>query len=325
MLIIIFTIIAGLRVGVKPDWYNYAWVFENFQVERMFDYSAYSKEPGYMVLNYIVREVYDSKYLLFSVIAFMSIGLTFYSYFKFSSNPFLCVLIYCSFFFINRDMGAIRAGIAYSIFLFGLIYINNIYKYLSIVLIASTFHITSLLAICIPILKNRFCTPKMLALMIITSCIFGLTGLATEIIRVLSNIDISLVARKSSAYLSSEDLVYEIDFLDLTNIKSLLFSFFSIYNYDKFKIKNSHFSVIIFVYVIGTCFRLAFSDLGVIAGRGYTIFNTVEPILISYFYGLYTSVHWRIIYYVGIIIYGITFMYLSINKYQTLPYDSLIF
>ncbi|WP_171040469.1 EpsG family protein [Pseudoalteromonas sp. S4389] len=327
MSIVVFSFISGLRVGVKPDWYNYAWVFENFEISEIFNYSAYSKEPGYMAINLLIRCIYDSKYLLFYIIALTSITLTFISYFKMSSNAFVCILIYSSFFFINRDMGAIRAGLAYSFFLYGLtFYYTSTKKRQVLNFLSFTLHFTAILSFIVSIGMKLFDTRSKLIYMLLFSLLFYMSGVSSLVLEFFSSSAVKVVSTKATAYMGSEELTYDIGLLDATNLKNTFFSIVCILFYNKLCTKNKFGALLIFVYILGTSIRLAFSDLGVIAGRGYTIFNTVEPLIIASFYSILPKNTLSIMaYYLFVIIFGALILIMSIYKYETYPYINYVF
>lgn len=325
ILVLTFSIISGFRVGVKPDWYNYSWIFENFQESQMFNYSSYSKEPGYMLLNYIVRMTYDSKYFLFSIIAFLSISLTFFSYYRMSATPFLCILIYISFFFVNRDMGAIRAGLAYSFFLFSISYINSKSKFYILNLLGFSIHFTSILSFFIPSVYRYLIGRKVLILILLFSFLFYLAGMSDILFYILSKIGISVISNKADAYMESQYLTYDIGLFDMTNIKNLFFSIVGIYFLKELSEKNKFFGILLVVYVIGTSFRIAFSDLGVIAGRGYAIFNTVEPLIISSIVSIRMNKVLLFFTYMFIVSFSFILLTMSVYKYTTFPYLNYIF
>ncbi|WP_318443290.1 EpsG family protein [Photobacterium leiognathi] len=328
LFIVLYSLVIGFRIGVKPDWYNYQFVFANFDVDKIFDYSAYSKEPGYMILNVIARFLNGTEFMMFMLVALISLFFSFLAYYRLSPKPFICILIYTSFFFINRDMGAIRAGVCYSIFLFSLLYLYDykLKKYYAMVVFSSLFHITGILGIVVPLLYKIFNSRNRLFLILIFSIVFYFSDLSFYILKLLGGLNyISIISNKANAYAGSSELVYEISFFDLTNIKNLFISFIGLFFFKTISNKCKYFNIILFVFIVGTSFRIAFSDLGVIAGRGYAIFNTVEPILLSYFYFISNTRYYKIFYYISIVLYGLLFLFLSIYKYKTFPYINYIF
>ncbi|MCW7553207.1 EpsG family protein [Endozoicomonas gorgoniicola] len=107
--------------------------------------------------------------------------------------------------------------------------------------------------------------------------VFGLVGISSFIISnppFESTISTKIINYSNSQYAEA------IGIFDNTNIKNFLISLAAIFMWDRMKTKDEFFCVMSLFFVIGTAWRLAFSDFGILAARVATLFTIVEVILI---------------------------------------------
>jgi len=148
--LVLLLLLAGLRHEVGTDWYNYV-DFYNGVVPS-------SIELGYKYVNDIFKslEIHYNIFLIF----LNSISLTLFLLFLRKNTPLLIIgfLIYFSDLFLYLNLSGIRQAIALSLTSFSINYIirKDFLKFLLIVIIASSFHLTALLFIIAYFLpKNR--------------------------------------------------------------------------------------------------------------------------------------------------------------------------
>jgi transmembrane protein EpsG len=153
--IILFT---GLRYKLANDWYNYFEVISQIETisevltgkgYRFFDISGY--EYGFLLFVSIVKQIFitpdltlQAVTLIISIFSYLSL---FFFVFNNKSIPYkyLFVSIYVSL-TMFREFDIYRQSISFYIFLFSVKYIGtNFIKYLSIVILAASFHISALL------------------------------------------------------------------------------------------------------------------------------------------------------------------------------------
>ena len=328
LIVYILVLYAGLRIPSGGDWYNYILTFQEINnYSDIFNYSIYSKEPLYLLLNVFIKSISDNYFILFLFIAFFSIILNFLSYKKYTKYYFVSIILYVSFFYYFRELGAIRAGLAYSIVLYALQYIEKkqIKIFLIFNFIAIGFHYTAILALFAYPLYHYINWNKTKFLIIL------FIGILSNILH-LSNFVLNLIPQNSSfiifqkiiSYQKDSGLVYSLGF-DLTNIKNiLLISIFIIfYNFLSYKIR--YFNIIFFIFFIGSIFRIFFSDFGILAARSATLFLTVEPILITYIIYLLKDKYLKVLLIFIIILYSYFQLYFSFNKYKINQFENYIF
>jgi hypothetical protein len=319
MLIIMYilTLYAGFRIPSGGDWYNYVAIFKNIKsYNEIFMYYAYSKEPLYLLINLLIKEFTNNYFILFFLISLFAIFFNFYSYKKYTKYCFISIIIYMAFFYYFREMGAIRAGLAYAIFLFSLQYVikKNFIKFLFLNILAIGFHFTAILGIIIyPIYHLIDWNKQKLFIFLLFSIFLSLLHIDLLVIKFFPHINFILL-KKIFNYQKDPHLFYSLG-LDLTNIKNILISFLFILIYDFLKSKNKYFKLILITYLIGVSFRLIFSDWGVLAARSATLFNSVEVILLTYCLYLLKG-NYKVIGIIILIIYSFMLHYYSFNNYE---------
>lgn len=139
-------VIAGFRSGIGSDYGMYAAGF--FSMARTgFEELTYEDwEIGYIILNKIVGIFTAWPSALIMVSTVLSLIGPFYLIWRYSSGPFLSVFLYLNMYLFYLDMNYIRQAIAMSImcFAFGFLRDKKFWRFLLVVAIAATFHLTVL-------------------------------------------------------------------------------------------------------------------------------------------------------------------------------------
>jgi hypothetical protein len=140
---------AGLRgPGVDRDYLSYQLNFELI-TEIAFPQNLLLMEPSFVTLVTVIRELFQTAYssVIFFIIAVLAVGLKMKSIKNLGINPYMCVLLYYSHFFLLHEMTQIRIGAASAIFLYAIPSLLNKEKtkYILLIVLAATFHISALL------------------------------------------------------------------------------------------------------------------------------------------------------------------------------------
>ncbi|KQA98433.1 EpsG family protein [Vibrio metoecus] len=279
---------AGARaVGVGSDDENYYNMFlsvPNFS-EWIYGEFSYSfekiwMEPGYVFFGSIFRSISSEPVALFFPVAFLSVTIACYYYYKLSPYYFMSLLLFFSHNFLYRDINQIRSAITCAI---GLALISFIYKRKKIhtfilILLASLFHMVGLVYFVTFVFSRISQYRKLHFYGLLISVFLSISGFLHFLI---SNINfLGVISTKISSYSTTEKYVNSVGLLDITNIKNmviflLLYSFWDVLSskYDKFRICFTFFA-------FGVFWRIAFSEFGVLSARVATIFTITEVILI---------------------------------------------
>ena len=318
--------ISAFRVGVKPDYYNYEYFYN--LIDSGYDsykYGLYGVEKSFLLISdFFSSFEYGFRYtlLFYSAVTLLFI---YRSYSKLTPEPILALAVYYSFFFIIRDMGVIRAGLAYAILMFSLVFYvdRKVIKFSIAVLIASLFHQSSVVFfILIPFYFSEFLTER-LKLILAFSILFYFSGIAQFVTEYFSSSS-GYVGVKFQDYSKESDLNYALGFFDINNIKNVVLSMIGLYVHRKTTPKGIVFNAVLLVFVLGTCVRIIFLDFSSISGRLSSIFMSIEPVYISILVGMLSRRRNRYLGYVLVFIYCVAMLYLGIDKYETFNYRSIM-
>lgn len=281
---------AALRkVGVGADDFVYVerflnipriseWIYGHF----IYSYAETQMEPGYTIVSSLVRELSDNYVLLFFVVALLSTGITLLFYYRYSSNPLLSALLFFSHQFLYKDINQIRSAIASAIVIWciPLLCEKRYVKCFLLIILSAMFHIAALIII-IPLIfviivkaeKYRF----FLAVFLAISFFAGYMEISKKIISIVP--DLGFVADKIQNY-SNSDEINSTSLFDLTNIKNVFISTLLLLLWRRLNNKNPIYKFMILFFLLGTMWRLAFSDLGIFAGRIATFLTVSEPLVV---------------------------------------------
>lgn len=190
-------ILSGLRsMNVGYDNLGHLSVFENIANGQM-SFKDF-KEPGYGLLSLIIS--FFGEYDLFIIIySLLLLILLLVSTKYFSINPFITIYIYYALYFLGNNMAKLRQGIAVLILLIGLQFLNKGNKkgFVILVIIASTFHASSLFFILLLMLYKINLSKKTMFSLLILSVLIGQLGIVDYFYNVIVN----------SQFLASIDLL----------------------------------------------------------------------------------------------------------------------
>ncbi len=145
--------VGGFRDGVGTDFFSYKQQFYEI-IERRGWYINF--EPGFRLMINIIDKVSGSYQVMFLIMS----CLTCFFYYKFieeySKNFSVSTLLFlCLGPFYLSTFNGIRQALAVSMFLYSLKYLNKeTWKYILIILIASTFHFTAAILLLMPLCKK---------------------------------------------------------------------------------------------------------------------------------------------------------------------------
>ncbi|WP_449437240.1 EpsG family protein [Pedobacter steynii] len=151
--------LAGLRYGDR-DYLNYLDTYDSVaKLFTDFDATDIHGEPGYLLLNRICKTLGLGSIGVFTIMSFSSVTLSLNFFRKHSPYFLIAVLIYFSHVFMLRDMMQIRAGLAASISLYALKYIDKrkFLPFILILLLGASMHGGVLILIIV-----YFCYPSYL-------------------------------------------------------------------------------------------------------------------------------------------------------------------
>lgn len=159
----------GLRdTSVGIDLKNYIPFFNLFKDSGWDIVLRIKLEKGYIIYNKLIGLVGGENLFLF-ITALVSLFGVYFSILKYSKNYFLSTFIFITMHFYIFLFSGLRQAIAYSIIWISLKYIKErkLLKFLTLVLIATTFHKTAIIFLPVYFLSNKKLTHKYLIIFLI--------------------------------------------------------------------------------------------------------------------------------------------------------------
>lgn len=144
-ILIVLLGLRGLSVGI--DTINYNNIFNNIKLLSLPQLFELKEEYGYSLLQFLVSKVFGNFQYLLIIVAAFYIGVVSYHIYKYSENPLLSYLLFVVYGFYSFAMSATRQTIAITLVMVAYEFIKEkkLFKFLVVVLLASSFHITALI------------------------------------------------------------------------------------------------------------------------------------------------------------------------------------
>jgi len=283
-----------------PDYDNYVDMF--WDVMFSFNTSANSDihgEFGYLFFNAFIKVLGGNPIILFAVVGSLSILFTAIFYRKYTRYFLIALLVYFSHIFLLREMIQIRSGLAITITMFAIPYVEQrkLFRFLSVILIAASFHMICLLFIIVyflyPVLQNS----RYQIMVLVAGLVLGVTFNLSVIEKILTMCNAPPIV---IGYLYDEQYNFSLGLLNPVLIKNLVVITVLI-SQRKFFVQNiTHFNVLLISYIIGTFWLSAFSSFAIFSARIATMFSNVEHVLIP---SLLLLNKYKLLIYVMIILY----------------------
>ena len=309
---------AGLRqAGVGADDWNYV---DKFLIvpdltKWLTGYYKYTfaeawMEPAYIALGSLIRVFTDEYVFLFTVVAFLSVGLACYNYYRYTPFVFLTLVLFFVHTYLYRDINQIRSAVAAAIglFLISQIYYRKHIKVIATLSFAALFHMASLSLAIVYFLSFFKVTRERLIYGYLISVILGLVGVSPVLLLAILP-DLGHVTTKLIGYAYDPNTADTISLFDLTSIKNSFIFLMLIYHWHYLAEKVKYFKVMMLFYSLAVSWRMAFNDFGMFAARIATFFGVVEVILVPTLLYLFKQ---RIFATILILVYAFLTLYLNL-------------
>jgi hypothetical protein len=276
-LILIFLITFRFNV---PDYDSYVEIFQDVKFSfNIFENNDIHGEFGYLLLNSFVKLFGGNEIILFGIVGSLSIALTAVFYKKYTKYFLIATLLYFSHIFLLREMIQIRSGLAISIAMFSIPYIDkrNFTKFLGIILIASSVHSICLLFTLVYIFYPYLIKTKYQIVLLISGLIFGFTFELNVIENFLNLFNAPPIV---IGYLFDEKYNFNLGLLNPVLIKNLIVVSILIYKKEFFEKRIKYFNVLLLSYIFGIFWLSTFNSFAIFSSRIATLFSNVEHVLI---------------------------------------------
>lgn len=296
LLLLYLSILAGIRHGIGIDYFTYQNIFHGIN-----DFSDYNYlEPGFRLLVVFFKSIGVHSQWLFFVFALITLVLLVKSITKNSYYPLLSLFLYLCIFYTGYVFNVLRQGIAMSIFLISLQYIEErrIWRVLLLSLIGTSIHYSGIFIIIGYIFTKISIKRKtyIILLLISIGLIFASNLYAGKIISFMPAIISQKLISYSNTFRSSIDLVGLIQ-------RVLLFIPLLMY-YPMLNKVDKKFEIIFKLYFLGFLFYSLFSFQGLLATRINMFYKILEILLIPYLFALRIKTFDKLLLFLFVILWG---------------------
>jgi len=324
------SVLAGLRTAnVGSDYKSYESIFYDFNgvfndgLQQVFSLD-YFFEPGFALYIVLFKTFFSSSDLFFFFTALINCLILYFATKKLTPLVIASLAVYFSYLFFTHALTAVRYGIASAIGLHVLYELSSgrskravFYTALSM-----TMH-TAGIVLFVPILYKAFNLGKRaLVLGFLLSFAMGAIGIGQSIVKFILP---GWLPRAESAlnYVDSGQYGDSLGFLGMINLKNALLCFLIFYFWRKCGSKYQHFRWLAVFFVLGTCLRLAFHDLGFIIGRMSAFLTLTEVILFPML--MFTIFRWKVLSWAGVCLYALLNLVMLLHIRGFTPYESILF
>ena len=283
IILFVFSLVVGFRGTLGPDTWNYIYSWKNVPLLSYLDLSKVYvidyNEPGFLFLSSLIKTICNNVDFYFCAISGLTVFFLYKSICRYSYiYPLIAFVYYCARFMLFRDINQIRAALAIAIVIYSIQYIGRDWKkYFSVVLLASSIHYTSILALpCFFLWKIRLSKKQIVQILI---CVFGITLLMSLTIRQTLQY-ITLIIGMKESY-TAETSFYS-QGMGLSN-PMIYFQIIILllYTYLEDDLKGYEFYYLFRnLYLISTVILILFSSFLVISARLSTIYATLEMFIL---------------------------------------------
>lgn len=274
---------VGFRID-NLDYESYAWIFEKSpDLYEFFDESnIFIVEPGYYLLNSLIKTQTNDVSFLFIFISFLSFILHLIAFKKLSKEYFYLFILSISSIFIAYFFTQIRQGLAISLSSLALMYLikkenKKFYLFLSL---SSLIHVSSLALLPFVFIRN-IKVSNWLLLMIPIGLFMNILNLDFIFIKFLSTIVLDgHIAEKIQLFFFSERENRTISILSGINILTILIILLLVCFKLRIQKVVPWIDFLIWTIVIGFIYHNLFSNAGEVAGRLYREATIMLPFAI---------------------------------------------
>ncbi|MCP1338546.1 EpsG family protein [Idiomarina sp. M1R2S28] len=324
------SLLAGLRtVNVGADYSSYEEIFYNFTgiaehgIQKILAFN-YFFEPGFAVYIVLFKTFFNSSEGFFFLTALINCVVFYFAAKRLTPLVLTAFLVYFSYLFFTHALTAVRYGIASSIGLHVLyqLSVSRHKKALFYTFLAMTMHTASIVLFAPFLYKLLNLGKRTLVFGFFLSFIMGAVGLGRSIVKLILP---DWLPRADSAlnYVDSGQYGDSLGFLGMVNLKNALLCLLIFYFWRKCKNKFQHFKWLAIFFVLGTCLRLAFHDLGFIIGRMSAFLTLTEVILFPML--MFTIFRWKVLSWVSVCLYALLNLIMLLHIRGFTPYESILF
>lgn len=269
-------IISSTRFSVGSDYFSYKEIFEDDSLT----------EPLFSFVIFLTKWL-GGNYSWFVAIVFcLSFGIKLFVFNRLSNANgfFLCVMLFCSFYYIAYEVNGIRQGVALSFSLLAVYYAykeKKTYFYVSCV-VATLFHYTALIFFPFYIFLKIKLSKKIAIVICLLCAIFSVNGsfkfLIDNFVQIIGNGIMSYKIQTYALERMDENLLFSFG-----TIRRLFFFLLILFSYEKIEASDRIKQIVFWGGFATIIIYLLFSEVGYFSIRLSAYYRIIECIWLSYF------------------------------------------
>lgn len=315
---------VSLRWETGTDWLPYLNHFDDISTFQSTSPIYTGMEYGYSILCWLVKLASSNYTILLLIHSILYYVLIFRGLHTFSPFFFISLLLFYG--FTMGVLGSHRQLVALGIILFSCRFViyKKFYKFLFCVIVASLFHTTAIICLCLYFLDRKM-QSWFLIVLIGFAIILGKTPIPAKLFDLIGGI--GGVGDKVMVYLEGGvEAAKEYGVSTIGLIKRLLFVTVFLWSRSKLIKDIPQYNFLLNAYILGILIYFMFSSsLTILVSRGSLYFNVFEPILLSCQLLLFKSAKDKLLILLILFFISIIYFVQSIAQYPELflPYKGL--
>lgn len=274
---VILLFFITVRFG-DPDYENYSKLFSEISIYN-FNSNQFDGEIGYRVLNALIKTFSSNPLFFFFFLGLLTLCFTSAFFKKYSKFYLISLLIYFSHAFLLREMTQIRSGLAISICMFSIQYVQRrkFWNFSLIILLAFSIHYIALSFFLVYFLHPFLNSKSKRYGIILIGLLLGVLLNISTVSLILEKLGLSSIIIN---YIEDDAYNYSLGVFNPVIIKSIIFLFFLIKYTDYLNKHIRDFNALLTTYIFGVFWLLTFNSVAIIGARVGTLFINVEHVLI---------------------------------------------
>lgn len=322
----ILILFVGTRLETGDDWGEYTKVFDKIPlVSDLWNdngmFLLFRMEPGYILFNSVIKSFGGSINEVFLLSSIVVISLFFVFQKRYTLLPFLAVLLYMRYGYMQFNMMFVRQGIAISIFFYSLKYIEDkkIIKYLLINILSSLFHSSLLIVLPLYFVINRRYSNIFLCTVVFISVLLSFFDWMGAILSFFP----PFIQSSLTSYTESDVWGGMTGKINIAVAEKFILLLMCLRLREKLEQKNISFNLVFNLFVLSIICYYAFFQTYVFQQRTVLIFQLSTIFIISQLF-LFFSVKNRmmVLFILNLMVIYFFFRYINIGKDVYLPYRS---
>jgi hypothetical protein len=284
-----FPFVTGVN-SARPDYIPYVNYFNELPVLFSEDFfkvlNEFHLELGYGIFSGLIKYIINSPTIFFIILCFLSFIFRFNSvnFFSRKEDIILVLFAFLAHEFLRKDSVQIRNGIASAIVLFSFIslYKGKQMRFCIWVIVATMFHLVSLIAIPLLIINSSVLYKKEFRIMQIFLLIAVLSTFFFSIKNVFFLLEnFGIVPGRIITYLRWSQFSRPMPIYHPVVLKQVMICLFFLFVRKDILFSSNNKSVFLFkIYFISTLYYLVFLDFEILAGRFGSLFAGVETLFL---------------------------------------------